>query len=392
MKAILSTIFCVSLMGCASTSNRYPAAEDQPKFFEQEGIRDSSVPSPKQLFLFGKFATKAPHRGIREENHYGHELDLSERRPVVNLNGSVFAEQYAKPGYDLFANFSHNGNFYIVNVPQNSVKNYYFQISYFHYGKGIAEKIAPAAHSLLRFEMNQPIEIVAEMPTLKAWQHLSKLSPAQIQQNLAPPFSGKEYLILNAAISAEAQWTKKDPKKAYDLRRGMHSAFIQIVRFVSMESRFNEFYKTGNPAEQYLMEGPAADGSQVLAKGLEISESDALKKIYDTTQLNCTTRAFDIVEEALNVKDQRIGFIRSHASKALPFLAKDKVAEFNGKDLVNLPLVDDKTLAEESFNAWERIVKPRGELCPSDLPYREKNCPNLSRAVETLKEAGKSLN
>lgn len=382
MKIIFS-VLCLALTACASTGGRVPAALDRP-------LLEAKVPTALDLFLFGRFAVKAPRGGFLEENHYGQELDLQERRPVVNLAETVFALRYAKPGFDLFANFYHNGKFYIVNVPVNSVKDYYFQLSYFHYGLGFVEKLAPAAHSLLRFEMEKPIELVAEMPSLPEWKKLSKLLPEQIAARLPAPLSGEQNLIFNAALSAEAQWTKKDAKKSYDLFRGQRCAFIQIVRFVSMEVRLNEFFVGGNPVEQYLMEGPAADGSKVLAKGLEMSQSDGLRRIYDTTQFNCTTRAFDMVEEGLNIKDNRIGIIRDHASKHLPFLAMTKVAEFNGKELVVVPLWNDKSLVNESYNSWQRVVGSTGrDLCPATMSYREKNCPNLEAAMATLRDAGK---
>ena len=383
MKALLSFSLCLALLGCASTSNQRNLASVD---MDLAAIRP--VPTVNELFLYGKFMADPPHLGILQEKHKGEELDLSVRRPVVNLHGTVFETKYGKPGYQLYANFYHDKTFYIVNVPNNGVENYHFQLSYFHYGVGIAEKYVKAAHSLLRFEMARPIEIVAKVPSLSEWHALSKLSQSEILSRLPDPIEGKT--VKNVAISAEAQWTKNDPKKQYDIARGAVSAFIQIIRFVSIEERFDEFYTAGNPVEQFLMEGPAADGNKVFAGALAASQSDGIDHIYDTRRFNCTTRVFDIIEETLKVKDRRLGFLRKHLSRGMPALAPTKVAQFNGKDLVAIPMYSDASLAEESFNSYKRVVlSKRRMLCPKNMKYYDQNCPNLKAAVATLRRAGK---
>ena len=120
------------------------------------------VPTAEELFMEGKFSVKKSIFRPFDENHYGEALDLSERRPMVNVEESVFGAKYSKPGSKLFSNFYHNGRFYLARVPDRGVRNTYFQLSYFP--PQIAGKYI-AAHSLLRFEMeqNSPIELVAPM-------------------------------------------------------------------------------------------------------------------------------------------------------------------------------------------------------------------------------------
>lgn len=339
-----------------------------------------TVPTPDQLFMRGTFEGKKAR--FYHENHYGEELDLSERRPVVNLEGTVFETKYGRPDSTLYANFYHAGKFYVVRVPNDGVNRVFFQLAYFP-PKILGRYIA--AHSLLRFEMKKPIELVAEMPDETKLLNLGQMDPARAIESLPAELTGEPFKITNVAISAEAQWSKNDPKKAYNLKRGQLGAFMNIVRFVSMETRLIEFFKVGNPASQIELHHNNEDLDAVLKIGLERSQADGISKIYSTLFYNCTTLAFEVVEQALRYVDNRLGFIRSYAQERVPTMATKKLEYYHGKEVVPLQL--DESLAKEMKAAYDRVIlDPNHGVRGSAIT--ETNMKVIEQAEETMRKAG----
>lgn len=340
------------------------------------------VPTAEELFIEGRFMVKKNPLKFLDEDHYGEELDLSERRPAVDLRGTVFETKYSRAGSRLIGNFYHRGRFYIARVPDRAVKNVHFQLTYFP-PKALGAYVA--AHSLLRFELATPIELVAPMPSAADLTALASTPPPEGLNLLAEPMSGEDVYVRNVIISAEAQWTKNDKYKAYSLKRGMLGAFIQIVRFESAQTRFEAFYDSGNPTTQIKFElKDEGSGDRILREALRTSESDALTKLYDTFWYNCTTLAFDIVERAQGFKDERLGFIRSFMEKRVPVIAPKKLEQYGGLEAA--PMETDPSLLDDSEEAYQdKIVLAKRPLCPVD--FEKDECENVKGAVEALKKA-----
>jgi hypothetical protein len=367
LSLILSLSFLVLSCSTAPTSIRHPQSVD---------LSDAVIPTPEVLFLVGRFMLKKPSLKPWYDDHYGEELDLSIKRPTVNLAGTVFAAKYAKAGTRLQANFFHDGKFYIARVPEHGAKGIYFEIAHFP-----PEFVA--AHVLYRVEMESghPIELVAEMPDLEHLQVMQRLLPEQVIESLPPELSGDDFKIQNVGISTEAHWTKEDPKQSYDLARGQHGAYLRITRFVSMKVRFKDFYKVGNSTTQIKMP-VTKDSNKVLAVGLDFSEREGLDHLYSTGNDNCETTALDIYETATGVKDPRIGFIRKFIDRRIPVLAPQTLAQYGGIEVAPMHL--DPTLSSESLAAYrDVIVMPRRLLCPAGLAPA--HCKNLRDAEALLK-------
>jgi hypothetical protein len=306
-----------------------------------------SIPTAEELYIRGQFLVKPSY--FWSENHYGEPMDLSIRRPVVNLAETVFAKKYGKPGTTLIANVFHKGRFYVARVPSAGVANIYFQRAYFP--PKILNRFI-AAHSLIRIEMNTetPIELVAEMPSEAEVDSWKAFSPEEVVARFSNPLS---QTLHNVVISAEGSWTQVDRTKRYSLVRGLNGAYLQVVRIVSMEERFIEFYKSGNPVAQTLMEPEDQNLTKGLNVGIQMSERDGLKKIYNTLFYNCTTMAFDILQTAFKLRDDRLGYIRSFMQKRIPIIAPLKLAYFGGIEVD--PIDMDPSLAAEAKAARERI-------------------------------------
>jgi hypothetical protein len=331
-----------TLLGSPEGTNCSQSTNDAPA---------PKVPTAAELFLTGKFMLKPPKISLHNEDHYGHDLDLSERRPAVDLTGTVFDKKYGKPGTKLVANFFDHGKFYIARVPDEGVDNSYFIVSYF---PPKIKKAYLAAHSLLRFEMkkDRPIELVAEVPDVAALKKIRQAGSQGI--NLLPDEPAEPRQIRNIALSAEAQWTKDDPKKAYNLFRGADGAFVQIIRFESMETRFKELYDNGLPSDEFLMK-TKGDPSKALSFGLAKSQSDGISKMYNTLFYQCTTTAFDIVEKGEGIKDPQLFAVQRYADRMIPTLAHGRIKAEGGQKPV--PLQADPSLAEESRDAYSSEIK-----------------------------------
>lgn len=362
-------VLALVLSACASNSDRKPQSVEP------------SVPTASELFLNGKFLLKPNGLNPLMENHYGEDLDLSSRRPVRNLTGTIFDKKYGRPGSTVYANFYHHGQFWIARVPNEGIENVEFQFIYFPpliLGRYIA------AHSVLRIDTapGHEVELLAPVPTEVQLADLARVSTQDALTMLPAERTDAEAKIRFLAVSAEAQWTQQDPYKAYDLKRGQFGAFIQIVRFESMEERMREFYREGSPVNQVKYPLKAGDGDKVLHEALAFSQRDGLSRAYVTSSYNCTTMAFDIVEGALHAKDPRIGMIRSSLERVLPVLSPEKLKHYGG--VASQPLQKDTTLLDVSLAAYqEEVAAIHREVCPHNLS--KANCTNIKTAIGVLR-------
>ncbi len=369
--AALAGLFLFVLASCTSQQTRAPIAAS------------FVTPTAEELFIVGRFQVKKDPLKFLDEDHYGQELDLSRRRPAVDLRGTIFEQKYGAEGTKLVGNFYHRGQFYIVRVPDRAVKNVYFVLSY------LPPKSSSysAVHSLLRFELETPIQLIAPMPTQAQLLELSRAAPAEEIKALPEPLDGPESLVRNVVISAEAQWVKDDKYSDYNSKRGMLGAFTQVVRFESMQTRFEEFYDSGHPATQVKFE-PLGEksGDAILAEALRTSEKDGLSKLFDTFWYGCTIVAFEIVERAEGTKDQRLSSIRGFMQMRVPVLAPSKLAEYGGIEAI--PMDQDPTLLDDSEEAYQdKIAMPKRDLCPDE--FETDNCTQVKSAVAALKTAGR---
>ncbi len=363
-------IAALSLLYSCTTPSRKLASVDSLKTL-----------TAKDLFLEGNFDLHKRKNRPFDEDHFGKELDLSQRRPSVNLNHSIFGQKYAKDGFQVIGNFYHLKQFWIVRVPSVGVKNIYMHISYFPpivLGKYIA------AHTLLRFRFDEstPIEIVAPMPDQKELARLNSMHAEDALSELPEPFSDDpKYILRDVALSAEAQWTKDDPKAAYDLVRGENAAYVQITRFESVQTRMWDFFSSGNPQVQIEF-GKISDPDKVLNEGFKLSEREGLHTFYDTLLHNCTTTAFKIIELGTGKKDKRFLPIFKFLQTRVPTLSRSKIKYYDG--LPATDMVDDETLRKDWLEVYQReFEQNKKPICADGMIKR--HCDNVNKAVEKMK-------
>lgn len=361
MKIILVIFSLLSVFSCSSPGRNIAA------------LREYRYPSAESLFLRGKVEVQKRKNHPFDENHLGEDVDLSERRPIVWLDKTIFGEKYGKPGYKLVGNFYHHEKFWIVRIPDSSVDKVYVHFSFF---PPLVAKRYIAAHALLRFKMkdSKPIEIVAPMPTLKK---------ALAQEPLSEPrdTSLPENRIFNLAISGEAQWSQQDQKKSYDLVRGKNNAYVQITRFMSIHQRMWDFLASGNPLSQVEIQN-IDEPDKVLTTSLQVSQRDGIKRRYDLLAYNCTTTVFDILEESTGRSDKRFNPLVKYMERRVPIFSTRKLKEYGG--IVTVSPLKDPTLRKEWKQVYERqVVNKRKPLCTSDVIPQ--HCKNTQQAIDLIR-------
>jgi hypothetical protein len=275
----------------------------------------------------------------------GKPLDLSERRPIVMLDGSAFESFYgAQNDTTLVANIYHRGRFWIARVPRNGVQSTSFLRSFF---------MPFVAHSLVRFEMapDTPIQLLAEVP-----------SQADADQQHFPQALSQPILLFNVAVTAEAQWTKTDPYRRYNLFRGALGKFVQITRVVSMEERFRNYYLTGNGTFMQKINWSPAESSAALLYAFQRSESDGINTYYNTVYYNCATTALSILSRVQRIPDNFCQQVSMAVGRNL--LLSDFVPYLTGLYGLNargfhpgpsLRMELDPSLQAEALTAWEHL-------------------------------------
>lgn len=296
------------------------------------------TPTARELFLYGEFPAPAPGSWtVFNERRAGQPLDLSVRRPTVNLEGTIFGAKYGRPGTRVQANFFHRGRHWIVRVPLEGLQRDIFQVAYFAPRLPLVGYIA--GHALHRLEMAEgfPIEIVAPMPTAAELAELASMSEEAAIAVLPEPQQLET--VHNVAISAEAQWVIADPGRRYSLPRGVRGAFTNVIRFMAMEERLVDHIRSGHPIWQAEVrverpDGTTRDIQQVLLKGLDLSERVGISCVYNTISNNCLTTAFEILHEALGLRDQRFGFIRRYFQGRIPTMIGPVIDHFGGVEIM----------------------------------------------------------
>jgi hypothetical protein len=311
-----------------------------------------------QLFQTGVMVERGIHNPFNKG--IGQPLDLSERRPIVTLDGSPFESFYGSdPSTTLVANIFHDHRFWIARIPRSGVQSTYFLRSFF---------MPMVAHSLIRFQMadESPIQLLAEVPTQANAEALQFLPPRP-----------DPILLRNVVVTAEAQWRVNDPYKAYNLVRGAMGQFVQITRVVSMEERFRNYYLTGNRTYMQKINWTPEESSSALLYAFQRSESDGINTYYNTFYYNCATTALSILERVQRAPDGFCGRVAMALGRNL--LLSDFIPYLTGlyglhargfRPGPSTPMELDPALQAEAVEAWHHL--PFKEFTESPYPLKKK--------------------
>ena len=320
----------------------------------------AAIPADADLFLTGTFGARIVDS---DEKHYGEPLDLSNKRPPVSLTDTVFEKKYGRPGYLLIGNLYHRGHFYMARIPLKGVQQTYYQMAF--------DPNDPHPHSVLRFEFaaELPVQLVALMPDEHSLERLRDVHPEHLMASMPEEMTGDDTVLHNLSLTQEPLASKKDANPIFDPKRIDSGAYIAVLRLVSQEVRFEEFFTTGGPVSQTLLSTAAHStaGDQILAEGLAKSQADGLRVPYNSSSNNGADVLLGLLDPAL-VKKAQVAQLRH------------RVLHPDGK-YAERPMQLDRSLAEEAHLAFMDAVSVyHHELCPIFMskPY----CNNISRSLQ----------
>lgn len=207
----------------------------------------------------------------------GEPMDTERARPVARLDAAARAEACARAGIDpatigeAFANFRHNGRFWISLVPKDAVKDVYVMLESF-------PAPVPAAHAMLRFALHDDKKAILVPQDKRAATEMLELPD----------------LVFSAEALGQPGWR-------YDLVAGQTGSFGMVNRFESLEDRFHhvESYEPIHPVAQHRVNIDGHDKQAMLAEALRTSESKGLKDTYNTANNSCGTEAFAVLDRGI---------------------------------------------------------------------------------------------
>lgn len=343
------------LCGCAS-STTYPSRKPQSSIL---------IPSDEEVFLKGLFQFKKDPKQPTAEDHFHEPLDLSQRRPVFDLQGTVFFSKYGKAGYKLFANVYHHGHFYLARIPEDGVTHAFMGLTYF------ADPISGETQFVrpyLRFDFRpgRVVELVAEMPDLAGLERLRTLHPEQIFEEMPTALKGGDFELKSLAVSFDPQWTAQDATKNFDPLRIARGAYIQISRVTSMETQAEDFFITGNP----VLVAPlsSVDAGNLFFTALKQSQELGLGRLYPQLKSRCAMQAFDLL---------------TPASRQIRLLQSQMHLRHPAEESALKSMYTDPVLEGDVRTAYETVILKAGrDVCP--LPFSKGICQNIQRTVKRL--------
>ena len=224
-----------------------------------------------------------PKRVLSTGKYKGESTNTGLQRSVVQLSAADAAKYGAKPGELAFANFSHEGKFWVAMVPPNAVKDIDMMLEHF-------PAIVPAAHSMLRFRLKDGQEA-----------------------RLVPQTEGsddKPRVLKDLVLSIEATAPKNFK---YGLVDGLFNNFAAAYRMESVQDRAAHTKNNGHRVEQIPLKFSEQEKQRILKEAITTSHQRGLKTNYNTIASNCTNEAMHIIDRGVGNKVP----VQVHVSRAL---------------------------------------------------------------------------
>ena len=230
---------------------------------------------------FAKSPTDDPfyfNAKIASGTYKGQKINTTLKRAVTKLDGTKYQGDIQIPeGYTLIANFFHNKKFYLALIPKYGVEQVLFLSEPFG---GIF------SHSMLRFRMNKPIQLVAEVPTEEEFNQGIYAKPLE-----------KPTELNDLLISVEA--TSPPGVKEFSLFASFFSTRGLVMRVISLTGRgVSKLLKSQAHVVQMPLALNSKEANRALRNALEQSEEWGMSKMYNTALKNCNSACFNLLEKA----------------------------------------------------------------------------------------------
>jgi hypothetical protein len=199
-------------------------------------------------------------------------LDTTQERSIYVISDGV-AESFGfhpEPGLIYFANFAHDGKFWIAQLDPQGVDEAIFQIENF-------PAIVPAAHTEMRF----------------------KMKPGHNVQLIEQDNRGRQRRNIRDFVFSIEAVTPNDGE-SYGLITGEENHFALAYRFVSMADRFKDMVTIDHhKTRQLLLNLTDAEKTALLVNAVETSENGQITSYYSTLFKSCTTELFQLIDQTV---------------------------------------------------------------------------------------------
>lgn len=199
--------------------------------------------------------------------YQGQRLNTTMKRAIAILNGSPLQAQLGVDDrYWLIANFYHNKRFHIAKVPKNSVRQVLFLSEPF---------FGVLSHSMLRFQFDEPIELLAEVPTVE-----------EVQAGIThKPYAQPERLH-DLMVSVEA--TSPHGIQEFAAVESFFNSRGLVFRVMSLTGLgVSRFLKRGSSVHQYPLDLSDREAARTLRNALKRSDEFGMSRMYNTLFANC---------------------------------------------------------------------------------------------------------
>ena len=242
----------------------------------------------------------------------------------------------------IFENYLHDGKYWTATVPKNiKVENAYLQVVRFTVAGGVI-----AGHVQYRVKLPE-----GESFGLK---HAD----------------GSTTKVNDLVVSFEAARPKG---VKYNFATGMRNNYVLVGRVSSGLQRLKEYKESENDfiTEQYVLNLPENEKVDLLFKGVQASSDRGYIDFYDTLKPNCTTEAFDIIDQLPSVAAKK-------PKAFLTMLSNDPVVGPTVQGLIDRDLLmacgPDMYMDKKTEEVVVKIVstddcKKRKQPAKSDIPF-----------------------
>jgi len=216
--------------------------------------------------------------------YQGQRLNTTAKRAIAILNGSPAQAQLGVDDrYWLIANLYHNKKFYIAKVPKTAVRQVIFMSEPF---------LGVFSHSMLRFQFSEPVELLAEVPSLE-----------EIMRGIThKPLENPE-LLNDLMISVEATAPHGVPEFAavasFFNSRGL------VFRVMSLTGLgISRFHRGLATVHQFPLDLSAREAARTLRNALKRSDEFGMGRMYNTLFANCNHFCVKVLDQSRKLAER----------------------------------------------------------------------------------------
>lgn len=279
--------------------------------------------------------------------YQGQKLNVKMKRAIAILNGSPYHHALEREAeHWLIANIYHNKKFYIAAVPKR-VKQVLFLTEPF---------MGVLAHSMLRFHFDQPVRLLAEVPSLQ------EVAEGVVYKPLTEPVELKDLLM-----SVEA--TSPDGINEFSAVESFFNTRGLVFRFMSLTGLGVSRLQNGEATiYQHPLNMSEREASRTLRQAFYTSDNLGMSQMYNTLFANCNKYCAGILDRSLKMALRKPTYSKKFIASVQALAANFMVfAKFN-PPVMNV-LASNETINMENEPEFQRLAAlyPRAVLCEEAL-------------------------